>query len=140
MWEDIVSKHLEPHAGQEKFTFLYIAISAAALTCATAYSQMAGLGGLQRLLLLIGSVFVAWAIVFCFLEVRRIGRKAPVKAAEFYRTRTATIEPATGEPYPHHEYRAESPGLDQGQLTSQLSGTTPFVDRFLPKEKEQNTR
>lgn len=49
------------------------------------------------------------------------------------------------EPYPHHENYPESPGEDQGQLTSHLPGSTPFfgelsvptrwriIRRFLPQ-------
>jgi hypothetical protein len=32
------------------------------------------------------------------------------------------------EPYPHHETHPESPGEDQGQLTSHLPGSTPFFE------------
>jgi len=37
------------------------------------------------------------------------------------------VSQPTGEPYPHHEAHPESPGQDQGQLTSHLPGSTPFV-------------
>jgi hypothetical protein len=32
------------------------------------------------------------------------------------------------EPCPHHENYPESPGEDQGQLTSHLPGSTPFFN------------
>jgi hypothetical protein len=126
--------------GEEKYFFLYVVMSTVALTCTVMYSLFAGLAWPQSSLLVIGSLIVAWAAVFCFLEVHRDGRTAKNSARkafeedrDLYASRTVTVAPPTGEPYPHHEEYAESAGLDQGQLTSQLSGSTPFVDRFLSR-------
>jgi len=50
-----------------------------------------------------------------------------------YATRTVAVKPPTGEPYPHHEYFVESAGFDQGQLTSRIPGSTPFLDSFVER-------
>ena len=52
-----------------------------------------------------------------------------------YAPRQITVAPPTGEPYPHHEDHPESAGLDQGQLTSRLSETTPLIDLFLNRRR-----
>lgn len=122
--------------GQEKFTFLYGAVSAVAITCAIAYSMFASLAWLQSLLLLIGCLFVGCALVFTFIEVHRAAGASKKTGevlnedADLYASRTVDIRPPTGEPYPHHEDFAESAGLDQGQLTSRIPGSTPFLDVF----------
>jgi hypothetical protein len=130
--------------GQEKFTFIYVAGSGVAVTCAVAYSLMAGLVWWHSLLLLIGCLLAAWALVFTFMEVRRIAGAAKTNAdetlskdADLYVSRTVTVSPPTGEAYPHHEYYAESAGLDQGQLTSQLPGSTPFIEKFLSRRSDK---
>ena len=130
--------------GQEKFAFLYVAISAVAVACAMSFSGIAGLTRWQTVLLLIGCLIGAWGTVFSFLEVRRIARTATDKADEAleeganpYRSRTVVVRPPTGEPYPHHEYFPESQGLDQGQLTSRTPGETPFIDSFLSRRRSK---
>lgn len=126
---------IEP--GQEKFTFIYVVISAAAVTCAIAYSLFAGLAFWQGFLLVIGSLLVACAFVFILMEMRRASRKAKTRAGEatnedanLYASRAVSVAPPTGEPYPHHEDFAESAGFDQGQLTARIPGSTPFIDKL----------
>lgn len=133
-----------PVSGAEKFTFLYVIGSAVAITCAIAYSLIAGLTGLQSLLLLTGSVLVACAAVFCLLEMRRAAPRAKTSAdeafkedADLYASRTVDIKPPTGDPYPHHEDYTESAGFDQGQLTARIPGSTPFVDKFLESREKK---
>jgi hypothetical protein len=130
--------------GQEKFAFLYVAISALAVACAMTFSGIVGLTTLQTVLLLIGLLIGAWGTVFSFLEIRRIARTAMNKADEAleeaanpYSSRTVVVKPPTGEPYPHHEYFTESQGLDQGQLTSRLPDAMPFIDSFLSRRRSK---
>jgi hypothetical protein len=53
------------------------------------------------------------------VELRlRAQRQMPVKPVDEY------------EPYPHHEHYPESAGEDQGQLTSHLPGSTPFLEEL----------
>lgn len=135
--------------GKEKFAFLYGSTAAVTATCVITYSLIARLVWWQSLLLLIVCLFGVWMIVFSFLEVYRATRNAKNTASEAldadtdpYASRTVTVGPPTGEPYPHHEDYAESPGLDQGQLTSQLPDWTPFMGRFpnLRRDKKQKAR
>lgn len=138
--------HLSIHSapGEEKFTFLYIAISAVAITCAVAYSLIANLGLFQSSLLLTGALVVGCAFVFSYMEIRRITR--PFKAAgksdaepDPYGPRKLKIAEPTKDAYPHHEDYVESQGFDQSQLTARIPGSTPFVDRFFG-DKEERTR
>ncbi len=129
--------------GEEKYAFLYIAISALTVACAMTFSGIAGLTRLQTVLLLIGALIGAWGTLFSVLEVRRIARAAKNKADEApwpgdpYYSRTLAVKPPTGEPYPHHEYFTESQGLDQGQLTARTPGGTPFIDSFLSRRRSK---
>ena len=80
-----------------------------AITGAIAYSLMANLVWWHSLLLVVGCLFAACAIVFSFLEVRRSGQNARSSASETfnqdpdaYASRTVDVAPPTGEAYPHH--------------------------------------
>ena|SRR5579871_1332363 len=91
----------------------------------------------QSLLLATGISLVVWGITFTVLEVRRIAgistAHRTVDEIEAYRNqyRVGVVQPPTGDAVPHHEDYPESPGMDQGQLTSRLQGSTPLVDRLL---------
>ncbi len=129
--------------GQEKWAFLYVLISVPAIAGATTYSWIHGLGGWQTVLLWIGCLLGAWATLFSFLEVRRLARSPKDTAEEArqeepnpYGPRTLVVRPETGDAQVHHEYYPESAGFDQGQLTSQISGSTPFVEEFLNRRKK----
>ena|SRR5579863_802634 len=121
--------------GEERFAFLYVVIAAGAVASAMIYGGIAGLSWTRTLLALLGCLIVGWAILFSILEVRRISRAAesrPLEALEEpYPSRIVVVQPPTGEPYPHHEDYTESQGFDQGQLTSRIADTTPFVERVL---------
>ncbi|HUA20783.1 MAG TPA: hypothetical protein VMU80_11690 [Bryobacteraceae bacterium] len=98
-------------------------------------SMLAGLAWPQFILAAIGACFLIWTIFFTLYEFRRITR-TPRETEEIDQSprtelRIVIVEPPTGEPYPHHEHHAESPGQDQGQLTSRLPGSTPLVDVLL---------
>ncbi|HYL74527.1 MAG TPA: hypothetical protein VEU96_10000 [Bryobacteraceae bacterium] len=130
--------------GQEKFAFLYVVVSALVIPCAMTFSAIAGLAWWQTALLLIGLLVGAWGTLFSLLEVSRIGRtamgsagEAPGEDANPYFPRTVVVEPPTNDPYPHHEYYAESQGFDQGQLTSRLPDATPIIESFLRRRREK---
>lgn len=128
--------------GQERFAFLYVAISAVVVAGAMTFSGIAGLTRGQTALLLIGTLIGAWATVFSLLEVRRIARAAShrtdlAEGANPYTSRTLIVNPPTGEPYPHHEYFTESQGFDQGQLTSRLPDATPLIESFLGRRRNK---
>ena len=122
--------------GEEKFAFLYVAVSAAVVACAMTYSGIAHLTWWQTMLMLVGLLGGAWATIFSFLEVYRLNRTPEERAAgmveeEAGPSRPLPVAPPTGEPYPHHEYFTESAGFDQGQLTSRLPDATPLIEGFL---------
>ncbi|HUJ51237.1 MAG TPA: hypothetical protein VLW25_13595 [Bryobacteraceae bacterium] len=127
--------------GNERFAFLYVVIAAGALASAMIYSAIAGLTMWQTILAVIGAVVVGWAILFSVLEVRRLAR-TPAEAAQAleeasnpYTSRTVVVEPPTADPYPHHEDYTQSSGFDQGQLTSRIADTTPFIGRLLGRRR-----
>jgi hypothetical protein len=104
-----------------------------------AFSLVHRLGWTERVLLLIGGLFVAWGILFTFLELRRLAqtpkeRAEDIVAEEKERYGPVTIQPPTGDPYPHHEDYPESAGFDQGQLTSRISGSTPFIEDLVHRQ------
>jgi len=140
-----VHKHLV--SSEPRFAFLYVVISAVAVACVMIYSAIAGLAWWQTSLLLIGCLVGAWGTLFSFLEVRGLPQTPKNRAGEAlqeyadpYLPRTVIVAPPTGEPYPHHEDYAQSSGLDQGQLTSQLPDLTPFVDRFLSRRSTKKQK
>ncbi len=123
-------------AGNERFAFLYVVIAAGATASAMIYSGIVGLAWWQSLLAVIGAVVVGCAVLFSVLEVRRLAQtpneaaKALEEASNPYSARTVVVDPPTADPYPHHEDYAQSSGFDQGQLTSRIADTTPFINRF----------
>jgi len=126
-------------ANREKtrITFAYVVVTAITVTSIILYSLTVGLRGWQSFLFLVGSLILAWSIVFTFVEVRRLARisknggQAPEEESDFYPPRRIIVDPPTGEPYPHHEDHLESAGQDQGQLTARLSGVTPLIGNRL---------
>jgi hypothetical protein len=101
--------------------------------------MLAGLSWLQFILVALGASFLLWTIFFTLYEFRRMTQTAreteEVDQARRTELRIVFVEPPTGEPYPHHEHHAESPGQDQGQLTSRLSGSTPLLDKLLERHR-----
>jgi hypothetical protein len=88
----------------------------------------------QSLLLAMGMSLVVWGITFTVLEVRRIaGIHRTLDEVVAYRNQcgAVVVQPPTGDACPHHEDYPESPGMDQGQLTSNLQGSTPLIDLLL---------
>jgi hypothetical protein len=91
----------------------------------------------QSLMLALGISLVVWGITFTVLEVRRLAgistAHRTLEEIEAYRNecQAGLVQPPTGDAWPHHEDYPESPGRDQGQLTSSLEGSTPLIDRLL---------
>lgn len=132
--------------GNERFAFLYLVIAAGAVASAMIYSGLTGLTRWQTVLALIGAVVVGWAILFSFLEMRRLAR-TPAEAAEDleeasnpYTPRTVVVEPPTADPYPHHEDYVQSSGFDQGQLTSRITEDTPLIDKLEARKDRLEAR
>ena len=120
--------------GQERFTFLYVVIAAAGVAFVMTVTSLAGLGWQHRFLMLTGVLIVGGAILFSALEIRRLTQTEEERARDTadaartaYPAGDAVVEPPTAEACPHHEDHVESPGLDQGQLTSQLPDDTPLI-------------
>lgn len=129
-------------SGQEKYTFLYIVFPCLALTAALLYCMLTGLTRLQSFFLSLGAVLLACTAVFFFLEIRRIARASKgveeIKPeADVYAPRDVSVEPPTGEPYPHHEDFVESQGFDQGQLTARIPDETPFLEGFFSRRSRK---
>ncbi len=117
-------------------------ISAIVATCIILFTLQAGWKWPQALVLLIGSLVLVWAILFSFMELRRVATGSPAITGpreEFDpdAPRRVTVRPPTGNPEPHHEHYPESPGQDQGQLTSRLEGT-PSLREMLRRRGESN--
>lgn len=103
-------------------------------------------GRLPRVGALAGSILMSAAavliggIVFSLLKTyrsvpsagaRRLAKQCQTFEADLVRIeKEKLLEQSTNrdEPYPHHETHPESPGEDQGQLTSHLPGSTPFFE------------
>lgn len=106
------------------------------------FSLVNGLGWTERVLMLIGGLFVAWGILFTCLEMHRLAQTPNERAEEVLPEEeptcsAVTVQPPTGDPYPHHEDYPESAGFDQGQLTSRTPGSTPFLEDLVGRG-EQN--
>lgn len=123
--------------------FLSLLAVAAAAMLALIFCLMANLRGVELLAVVVASSLVVGGIVFSLLELYGQGRgdKALKQisaiaafeaqlALERARAERDNVESSISlEPYRHHEDHAESPGRDQGQLTSNLPGTTPFFEK-----------
>ena len=91
------------------------------------------------LILMGAAAILIGGIVFSLLKTqrpvpsasgRRLARQYQALEADLARIGTEKLQgqsPSRDEPYPHHETYPESPGEDQGQLTSHLPGSTPFL-------------
>lgn len=117
----------------------------AGATVALVFGLIAGLSAQECAALMIVTGLLTGGLAFSLLELRRRARRNPERelrrieelkafeielAARRARAEQAITELVGPEPYRHHEDHAESPGYDQGQLTSMLAGTTPFFKRL----------
>jgi hypothetical protein len=136
----------------------YLLAMTAAATLTMIFSLLAGLKWQACLMLMAAIAVLVGGVLFTFLELHRLalrvrGRKktrtgqddiiganqsaiAMKHLALFeQRQRIAQEVAASNEPYPHHEAHSESPGEDQGQLTSHLPGSTPFLETLDAKSR-----
>jgi hypothetical protein len=117
--------------------FLIVAI----ITSVGLLSMLAGLSFLQFVLAAAGASVLIWTIFFTLFEFRRITRPSrgvEVEESPGAEIRIVIVEPPTGEPYPHHEQYVESPGQDQGQLTSRLPDSIPLFDLLRWRRRQRN--
>jgi hypothetical protein len=111
-----------------RVAFWYVVISALVITAMVLYTLIAGWSWMQSFWLTLGVLVVVWGIIFSILEVNRIASSSksivgPPDVVDPDAPRKVIVEPPTGEATPHHEFHVGSEGLDQGQLTSRLTGT-----------------
>lgn len=126
-----------------RVAFIYVVVSALVITAMVLYTLIAGWAWMQAFWLTLGLLVVVWAIVFSILEVRRIAARSksilgPADIVDPDAPREVIVEPPTGEATPHHEWHAGSEGLDQGQLTSRLTGT-PTPGELLHRGHERKS-
>jgi len=140
--------------GDEGSLFQCLLAMAAAATTAMVFSLISGINWQFGLVLMGTAAALAGAALFTFLEMRRLGRASlgreltqatrqgasggqntsiestySVTRAE-QRRRKMGQSVDSNEACFHHENHPESPGEDQGQLTSHLSGSTPFLENL----------
>ena len=121
------------------------------------FCLMAGLSIGLGVIVMAASALLVGGIVYSILEMHRLATKnrelellaknAELEACEArLAAQRAQAEerivegPIGSEPYRHHEHHVESPGLDQGQLTTGWYGTTPFFDRARALKRPEDTR
>lgn len=123
---------------------LFVALLAAVATAmlALVLSLAAGISKQNLVIAMVASGLVVGGIVFSLLELHRQGREKnrlkEISEIEAFEARLARdraqaerdlVEPSAGtEPYRHHEDHMESPGRDQGQITSSWPAKTPFLE------------
>jgi hypothetical protein len=135
----------EGRTGNMACLFESLLAAVAGATVALVFGLTAGLSGEEYAPITIVAGLLAGGLAFSLLELRRRAHRNPERdskriaeleafeielAAQRERAEEAMTEVAGPEPYRHHEDHAESPGYDQGQLTSRLAGTTPFLKRL----------
>ena len=103
-------------------------------------ARLPRVGPLAGSVLMSAAAVLVGGIVFSLLKTyrsvpsaraRRLAKQCEAFEADLVRIeRKKLLEQSNNsdEPYPHHETHPESPGEDQGQLTSHLSGSTPFFE------------
>jgi len=115
----------------------------AAATLALLVGLTEGLSWPDCLILVMGAAVITGGVIFTFLEVCRLALPAGAQVTQqeppsanrlsaLANLRRAMLPVAEGtEACPHHEYYPESPGQDQGQLTSRWPSSTPNLCEFL---------
>lgn len=115
----------------------------AAATLALLVGLVEGLSLPDCLILVMGAAVITGGVIFTILEVHRLASPAgaPVTQPEHpsahglsaFANLGRAMQPVaeSTEACPHHEYYPESPGQDQGQLTSRWPSSTPSLREFL---------
>ena len=103
-------------------------------------ARLPRIGSLTSLTLMCAAAVLIGGIVFSLLKTQRsvssagsrsLARQCDVLQADGVRIEREELPEQSSnrdEPYPPHETHPESPGKDQGQLTSHLPGSTPFFE------------
>lgn len=136
---------IKKEASSKAAVSLFISLLAMAVTVMLAIilTLAARISDQERVIVVAASALIAGGIVFSLMELYGQGKEETERkrmaeieafearlALERARAERDMVElPLATEPYRHHENHAESPGMDQGQLTSNLPGTTPFFER-----------
>lgn len=131
-----------------RVVFPYVVVFAVMVSFIAGFGMMAGMHKWEILLWSLGACLVVGGIIFTFFEVRRlagISKSNEELAREEAETDRLThyavvVEGPTGDPYPHHEDHAGSPGFDQGQLTSRGPEATPWIEDWLTKRRQKRPR
>ncbi len=109
-------------------------------------ARLPQVGSLTGLILMGAAAVLIGGIAFSLLKMqrsvpsarsRKLARECDAFQGDLVRIEREKLleqSPPRDEPYPHHETHPESPGEDQGQLTSHLSGSTPFFDEVDPAD------
>jgi hypothetical protein len=142
------SRKDESDIASNELLFEYLLPTIAAATMAMVYGLLVGVSWPLCLMLMGAMAVLLGGMTFSLLKMHRLAlprdRAArydlldPNRYAELrlraQQQMLLKTQPADDEPYPHHEHYPESAGEDQGQLTSHLSGSTPFLqDLDVPK-------
>jgi hypothetical protein len=141
------SKIVEPNDAASELPFECLLPTIAAATIALMFGLLAGLSWPRCLMLMGALAALIGGAAFSLLKMHRLALSQPVGSSDRVATglpvdsnRSATTSlaaPPRGlarqsaflfQPYPHHEDYPESAGEDQGQLTSHLSGSTPWLE------------
>lgn len=144
-----LSRHGESENAKNALSFEYLLPMVAAATMALMFGLLIGASWPACLMLMGAGAALIGGIAYTLLQMHRLGIRteacgpdqamrhdtlAPDRSADSRLTgqrRMLVRQPVEGyEPYPHHENYPESPGEDQGQLTSHLSGSTPFFEEL----------
>jgi hypothetical protein len=122
--------------------FEYLLPMVAAAAVALIFSLLVAVSWPVCLMLMGAGAALVGGVAFTFFQMHSLGlpqkARAPdrvVRSAAESKLRTQRqmlVKQAACEyePCPHHENYPESPGEDQGQLTSHLPGSTPFFDEL----------
>lgn len=122
----------------------YLLPTAAAATTAFMFGLFIDASWTMCLMLIAAVAVWIGGVAFTLVEMHRLAllqnRAAQYDSSDPNRFAEATLRAQSHiavmqsrrefDPCPHHEYYPESAGEDQGQLTSHLSGSTPFIDHL----------
>ena len=143
----------ESHNTANELLFEYLLPTVAAAAIALMFGLLVGVSWPLCLMLMGAMAVLIGGVAFTLLKMHslafpkdRAGRYEfldPNRSAELRLRAQPQIlvkRPADEEPYPHHEDYPESAGEDQGQLTSHLPGSTPFLEDLAVRKIWRFTR
>jgi hypothetical protein len=150
-----VREKSEKENANNELAFEYLLPMVAAASAALMYSLLAGVSWPVCLMLMCSTAALVGGVAFTLVQMHILGlpyqRYSSERAVQHDRVDAneslemrltmqqemlVTRSNCEYRPYPHHEDFPESAGEDQGQLTSHLSGSTPFVeDLYIPMRR-----